>query len=198
MNDLTDNEKRDLVNREVTLAYSKMLQDEKRITSYNYKYFSDLLSFCLEQFLTKKTLDYQYKVAVVDKALLNYMGKSMALNLKSKSSPYWNQVRKASYNFRGVYEAEYENSTYKTVNFDLEELDDNFDLPIHQSDPVECISHAVENLDFYHKAIMLDYYFNNMTYNEMNKKYNITLISLKKAVDQGKQLIKEQCQHFHL
>lgn len=198
MNDLTDNEKRDLINREVTLAYPKMLQDERRITSYNYKYFSDLLSFCLEQFLTKKTLDYQFKVCCIDKALLNYMGKSMSLNLKSKSSPYWTQVRKASYNFRGVYEAEYENSPYKPIDFDPDELDENFDLPINKTNPVECVAYAVEHLDYYHKAIINDYYFNNMTYNEMHKKYGITLINLKKAVDKGKQIIKEQCQHFNL
>jgi hypothetical protein len=47
--DLTEDEMRDMINREITLAYPKMLLDEKRITSYNYHLYSDLLSFVLAE-----------------------------------------------------------------------------------------------------------------------------------------------------
>jgi hypothetical protein len=66
VDELTDEEMRVMINIKITLAYPKMMLDEKRITSYNYHLYSDLLSFCMEQFLIKKSLDYQYKVCVTD------------------------------------------------------------------------------------------------------------------------------------
>jgi hypothetical protein len=64
VDELTDNEKRDMINIAIAKHYAKMLKDERRITSYNYHLYSDLLSFCMEQFLCKKNIDYQYKVCV--------------------------------------------------------------------------------------------------------------------------------------
>ena len=70
MNNLTDDEKRALVDREITLAYPKMYKDFLRITGYNNEQWEDLLPFCISEFLTKKPIDYQYQVSVIDKKLL--------------------------------------------------------------------------------------------------------------------------------
>jgi hypothetical protein len=197
---LTDDEKRDLINHAITRHYSKMLKDERRITSYNYHIYSDLLSFCLEQFLTKKPLEYQFQCAVIDDKILNYMGRSMSLNLKSSSSPYWNQVRKQSYNFRGVYlvETDAKEKLRRVDKEELDHIDETFDLPLHQIDPVECINHAIDNLNFYYKALVNEYFINELTYVAIHKKYGISVANVKKAIEEGKQLIKQQCQHFNL
>lgn len=200
-NNLTEDEMREMVNRKVTQKYEKLLKDCKQITTSNYhKYGEDLLAYCLEKFLLDKPIKYQFTVAVIDDKLPNYMGRAMSLNLKSSSSPFWAKYRREGYNSRGSYLVEYgDKEKQHQVPLDqLMMINENFDLPEHKTDAVECVSYALENLDFYHKALMIDYYYNNMTYVQMHKKYGITLINLKKAIDTGQQLIKEQCQHFHL
>jgi hypothetical protein len=182
--ELTDDEKRDLINHAINKHYPKMLLDEKRITSYNYHLYSDLLSFCMEQFLCKKPLDYQYKVCVTDDAILNYMGRSMSLNLRSSSSPYWSHIRKDSYNYRGVYLAETDKA-YITGQYD--------EITIQVDTDFECMLIQLEKLDFYHKPLIIDYYIQGMTYIQLNKKYGISLKHLKTAIEEGLSIIRTEC-----
>ena len=182
--ELTVDEKREMINIFITKHYPKLLKDEKRITSYNYHLYSDLLSFCMEQFLTKKPIDYQYKVCVTDDAILNYMGRSMSLNLRSSTSPYWNYIRKQSYNYRGVYLAETDKSY---INRDYDEIE----IPI--DDDFECMLVQLNKLDFYHKPLLTDYYINNMTFTQLNKKYGISLRHLRTAIDEGLSIIRTEC-----
>ena len=183
--DLTDNEKRDLINRAITKAYPKMLQDYKRISGYNSQQFEELLPFCLEEFLCKKDLDYQFKVCVTDNAILNYMGRSMSLNLKSSSSPYWNKIRKQSYNYRGVYLAETEDAYIKR-EYDV--INDP-----SETDNYDCMLIQLNKLNFYYKPLVTDYFINGMTYQQMYKKYNINPRNLKIAIDEGLEIIRQEC-----
>ena len=187
IDELTEDEMRDMINREITLAYPKMCKDEKRITSYNYHLYSDLLSFCMEQFLSKKTLVYQYKVCVEDDAILNYMGRAMSLNLRSSTSPYWSHIRRDSYNFRGLYLAE-SDKDYITGNYDI--------IQEQEMDNYSCMLQALEQLDFYHKPLLTDYYLHGLNYSQLNKKYGISPNHLKKAIDKGISIIRQQCKQF--
>ena len=184
VDELTDDEKRDMINHAITKHYPKMLKDEQRITSYNYHLYSDLLSFCMEQFLTKKPLDYQYKVTVTDDAILNYMGRSMSLNLRSSSSPYWNQIRKQSYNYRGVYLAETDKAY---INGDYDEI------TVVEDADYDCMLTQLNKLDFYHKPLLTDYYLKGMTYEQLNKKYGIALRHLSQAINKGLEIIRTEC-----
>jgi len=187
MNDLTEEEMRVFINSAITKAYPKMRKDEKRITSYNYHLYSDLLSFCLEQFLCKKPIDYQFKVCVTDDAILNFMGRSMSLNLRSSTSPYWSHIRRDSYNYRGLYLAE-SDKDYVTGNYDI--------IQEQEMDNQDCVLQALEQLDFYHKPLLTDYYLNGLNYSQLNKKYNISPNHLKKAIDKGISIIRQQCKQF--
>ena len=181
---LTEDEMRDMINREITLAYPKMCKDEKRITSYNYHLYSDLLSFVLAEFLGKKSIQYQFQVCCINKKVLNYMGRSMSLNLRSSTSPYWSHIRKDSYNYRGIYLAETDKSY---VNGDYDEI------TINEDDDYSCMLIQLEKLDFYHKPLIIDYYLKNMTYDQLNKKYGIALRHLRQAINEGLQIIKTEC-----
>ena len=187
VDELTDDEKRDMVNIAITKHYPKMLKDEKQITSYNYHLYSDLLSFCMEQFLCKKPIDYQFKVCVTDDAILNYMGRSMGLNLRSSTSPYWSHIRKDSYNYRGLYLVE-SDKDYTKGNYDI--------IREQEMDNQDCVLQALEQLDFYLKPLLTDYYLNGLNYSQLNKKYNISPNHLKKAMDEGLDIIKQQCKQF--
>jgi hypothetical protein len=183
---MTDLQKRRAIDAKITQHYQKMSQDEKRITSYNYEQFSDLLSFCLEQFLTKKSLEYQYQVSCVDDALPNYMGRSMSLNLKSSTSPYWNQIRRQSYNYRGVYLTEDHKISY--LNGDYDVIHDNEEI-----DDFECMMKQVDKLDFYHKPLLTDYYINGLNFTQMNTKYGISTRHLRRAIDEAIEIIRKAC-----
>jgi len=182
--DLTEDEMRDMVNYEITKAYPKMQEDEKRITSYNYHLYSDLLSFVLAEFLSKKDIYYQYKVCCIDKKILNYIGRSMSLNLRSSSSPYWNQIRKQSYNYRGVYLVETEQAYIKREYDEIE---------VQEDTDYECMLIQLEKLDFYHKPLLIDYYIKGMTYIQLNKKYGIALRHLREAINKGLEIIRTEC-----
>ena len=184
IDDLTEDEMRDMINREITLAYPKMLKDERQITSYNYHLYSDLLSFVLAEFLGKKSIQYQFQVCCINKKVLNYMGRSMSLNLRSSTSPYWSHIRKDSYNYRGIYLAETDKSY---VNGDYDEI------TINEDDDYSCMLIQLEKLDFYHKPLIIDYYLKNMTYDQLNKKYGIALRHLRQAINEGLQIIKTEC-----
>jgi hypothetical protein len=184
VDELTDDEKRDMINIAISKHYPKMLLDEKRITSYNYHLYSDLLSFCLEEFLCKKDINYKYKVCVTDDAILNYMGRSMSLNLRSSTSPYWSHIRRDSYNYRGLYLAETDKAY---INGDYDEIS------VRQDDDYDCMLIQLEKLDFYHKPLIIDYYIKGMTYEQLNKKYNIALRHLRQAINEGLQIIKTEC-----
>jgi hypothetical protein len=184
IDELTEDEMRDMINREITLAYPKMLLDEKRITSYNYHLYSDLLSFVLAEFLGKKSIQYQFQVCCINKKVLNYIGKSMSLNLRSSSSPYWNQIRKQSYNYRGVYLAETDQA-YITGQYD--------EITIAEDADFECMLIQLEKLDFYHKPLLVDYYIQGMTFIQLNKKYGISLRHLREAINKGLEIIRTEC-----
>jgi hypothetical protein len=189
--ELTDKQKRDAINEAITRHYPKMLQDEKRITSYNSENWNDLLSFCLTDLLTKKSLDYIYELTVVNNKLPNYMGRSMSLNLKSKTSPYWFQIRKYTYNTRGSYIVDYDEFD-KHEHFELSDPD----LTLEQLNPHECMLAALEKIDFYHRQLVTDFYLNGMTYKDIHKKYGITINSVRRDIKQGIQLIQQHCSHF--
>ena len=186
--ELTQEDKTREINETIKRVYPKMIADFNRITTYNRKQYEDLLPFCLAELLGKKSIDYQYQLICVDKKLANYIGRSMSLNIRSNTSPFWQHYRRETYVSRGVY---------LTDNEDLGEYQsDDFDLPIEKQNPRECMHYAIEHMDFYHKAIITDYYLNDMTYNELHDKYGITLASLKKAVNTAIKLIQKNYNQF--
>ena len=138
----------------------------------------------MEQFLCKKDINYIFKVCVTDDAILNYMGKSMSLNLRSSTSPYWSHIRRDSYNYRGLYLAETDKAY---VNGDFDEIS------VNQDDDFGCMLIQLEKLNFFYKPLVTDYYLKGMTYAQLNKKYNISLKHLRTAIDEGLQIIKTEC-----
>jgi hypothetical protein len=188
---LTEEEKKQEIDREVTRCYPKMYADSLRITGFGHKKFQDLLPFVISEFLTKKDINYQYKVCCIDKKLLNYIGRSMSLNLKSSTSTYWNKYRKEGYNSRGSYLVEYDE--FNTYEWD-EVVDP--DRRVEDMNPGECLHAAIDKLDFYFKPLIMDYYLHNLTLKDMNEKYGIPLNSLRKDIKKGVKLIQKHCSNW--
>ena len=196
MNELTAEEMRTMINLKVTQVYPKLLKDAKQVSGYNFnQYGYDLLYYTLEKFLCDKPVEYQYKVAITDNKLANYIGRAMSTHIKSSTSSFWHKYRKEAYNSRGVYEAEYRTEdTPKTLEYSPDYINEDFDSPYLSNDLGECVVWALNNIHWYYRQILTDYYIENLTYMQIHKKYNISLNSIAQDIKKGHKLIKELCQ----
>ena len=157
------------------------------------KYGEDLLAHCLEDFLVNKSIDYQYKVAIKDNKLVNYIGYSMGIAIKSSSSPFWFKYRKEAYNSRGIYLVEDGREEIDPLVEIGEEMDVEFDSPAYVKNDLDCVRYALEQLHWYDKVLIDDYFIKGLTYQDMHKKYNISLNSLKKDINKALVKIKNIC-----
>jgi hypothetical protein len=194
---MTDSEKREQINAKVTQWYPKMYKDSMQISGTNFeKYGNDLLAYCLEDFLCNKDLDYQYKVSCIDDKLVNYIGRSMALQIKSSSSPFWFKYRKEGYNSRGIYLVEDGKEELDPLIEMGEEMDVEFDSPAYVKNDLDCVRYALEQLHWYDSHLINDYFIKGLTYQDMHIKYGITLNSLKKDINSALKNIKKLCSHI--
>jgi len=189
--DLSEEQIKREINTYVKKHWDKMVADSKRVAGANYDvYGKDLLAFCLSELLTKKSLEYQYKLIVEDNRLPNYIGRAMALNIKSHTSPFYSQYRRYTLKQVGTLSLtpDIEDNFPYLYNYQEDLL-----TPKHLQTPEDCVMHALQHLDFYHQRLVTEYYLNGMSYLQMNKKYRISLNSLKKDIAKGIELIKEHC-----
>ena len=191
---MTEEEMRKQINAKVTQWYPKMYRDSMQISGANFeKYGDDLLAFVLEDFLCNKDLKYQYKVAVQDNKLPNYIGYSMGLQIKSSSSPFWFRYRKEGYNSRGIYLVEDGREEIDPLVEIGEEMDVEFDSPAYVKNDLDCVRYALEQLHWYDKILIEEYYIKGLTFRDMHKKYNIRLNSLQKDINSALAKIKNIC-----
>jgi len=192
---MTDSEKREQINAKVALWYQKMYRDSKQISGTNFeKYGNDLLAYCLEDFLCNKDIEYQYKVAVEDDKLVNYIGRSMSLQIKSSTSPFWFKYRKQGYNSRGIYLIEDGREEIDPlIEIGVDEIDDEFDSPAYIKNNLDCLRYALENIHWYDKILIEEYYIKGMTFRDLHVKYNISLNSLKKDINKALDKIRKIC-----
>lgn len=187
---MTDEQKKIEINKAITRAYPKMVADANRICGYNAdRWADDLLSHCLTDFITKKKIDYQYKVAVKDNKLPNYMGLAMSQQVRSGTSTFYNTYRKFLYGTRGVYEAEYnQNAEY----YDDPKL---MELP-QESNPIDCIEWALEQLHPYERTLLRKKYYEGWTWNDIRDYYGLPTNSANRDVKKAYKKIKELCNQF--
>lgn len=191
---MSEEEMRKEINAKVALWYPKMVKDSKQIAGANFdKYGEDLLAHCLEDFLVNKSIDYQYKVAIKDNKLVNYIGYSMGIAIKSSSSPFWFKYRKEAYNSRGIYLVEDGREEIDPLIEMGEEMDVEFDSPAYVKNDLDCVRYALEQLHWYDSHLINDYFIKGLTYQDMHKKYNISLNSLKKDINKALVKIKNIC-----
>jgi hypothetical protein len=191
---MTEGKMKQLVEAKINQYYAKMVADSKRISGTNFdKYGEDLLAHCLEDFLINKPVKYQYKVAIEDNKLPNYIGFSMAMQIKSNTSPFWSKYRKDMYNNRGIYLAE-DGSVEIDPSIEVgEEIDTDFDTPAYLKNDLDCVRFALNKIHWYNKTLVEQYFLNGMTYKDLNEKYNISMNSLKKDIDKGLKEIRKIC-----
>ena len=179
------------VNKKIEEHWDKMVADSKQVAGYNYdKYGEDLLMFTLSEFLNKKPIEYQYKVAVTDNKLPNYIGRAMSLQIRSSTSMFWRYYRKGAYNSRGVYEAEH------VENEDLYDSD-YLMSPDKEKSAYDCMMWVMKNeLDWYEKVIIEEIYLNKTPKKVFREKYGLPNNSFNKDLKKTITKFRKLCSQF--
>lgn len=121
------------------------------------KWYKDALVHVVEEFL-RRDIDKQWKV-FTDGKFENYMTRAMAIAVKSGTSSFYHRYRKKERSGRELL-PEYD---YGLYHHDAEEEELKRE---HISDRIK---EAIEELDFYDKYLITQYYFNNLSSKEIGE-----------------------------
>ena len=113
-----------------------------------------------------------------------YILSGAGMQLRSSTSPFYLRIRKHK-SFARENGLPGSNSNI----FDTGEVYEEYDESLYQ-----CFKREMENLQWYQKTIMDEYWFQNMTLEEMRAKYNISKRHLVKDLNQAIYDIREACE----
>jgi len=166
---LSDTEKKAIIDKELTLIYPALVINSERICSYmKDSWAQDLLTIIIEYFL-KMDIEKQYTIVTTPSkkasSLEKYLTRSMALSVKSGTSPFYRTIRMKMEKHRELL-----------VDYDYSLMigNEDPDAEDHWEDKLQALGPAVANLDFYDKYIITEHYFKQQTLLEISTKTQIT------------------------
>jgi hypothetical protein len=140
------------------------------------EYGPELLHFVVLE-LYNKTPEYK-KQLLEDKKVPYWLLTSSGLQLRSGSSPFYRQIRSNRMSARSGGEdlgfAEYEP---------------------YDGELYDCFISGMDNLDFYHRRLLEEKYFNQLTFTDISRKYQIAINHLKRDIYMALQMIRDHCKH---
>jgi DNA-directed RNA polymerase specialized sigma subunit len=143
------------------------------------QFHDDLIQIVVEQFLTRSLI--QQKQMLDDNVVSNYLLVSAVRHLQSSTSPFYNIVRKERMKSR---------SGAMPENSDEDEPGAN---PFEQYDWYQCFKREIDKMSFYHRQLLTDKYQDCLTFEEIQKKYNITKNSLVHDIKSALQFLRCRC-----
>ena len=112
-----------------------------------------------------------------DNKLENYILRTCSMQLRSSTSPFYREARRFKLQVRsGAMPEMFDDFTY---------LEDN--------ELYECMIRELNNIHWYYKKLVEEKWFNNMTYQDIRKKYGITLASIRTDLNIAYNLLREKC-----
>lgn len=161
------------MNKEINETYPKLLQNATKICR-NRKIAEEVLQMVMLSFLE---MDEERKINIIENGMLeNFITKSVALNFHSSTSPYHRLHRKRKHN----------------ELFDVHSQDsEEWRLLFHER--CDCVKGAVEEMFWYNKVLIEEKFYQGLTYQQLHKKYNISLNALVRDIKEGLLMIKEKC-----
>ena len=162
---LSDTQKKAIIDKELTSIYPALVINSERICSYMKDSWSqDLLTIIIEYFL-KMDIEKQYEIVTTPSkkasSLEKYLTRSMALSVKSGTSPFYRTHRMIM-----------EKNRELLPDYDYSAMIGNEDPDgeDHWEDKLQALGPAVANLDFYDKYIITEHYFKQKTLLEISTK----------------------------
>lgn len=166
---LSDTQKKAIIDKELTSIYPALVINSERICSYMKDSWSqDLLTIIIEYFL-KMDIEKQYTIVTTPSKkaspLEKYLTRSMALSVKSGTSPFYRTHRMIMEKNRELL---------PDYDYSLMIGNEDPDAENHWEDKLQALGPAVANLDFYDKYLITEHYFKQQTLLEISVKTQIT------------------------
>jgi len=186
---LSNTEKKAIIDKELTFIYPALVINSERICSYmKDSWAQDLLTIIIEYFL-KMDLDKQYTIVTTPSknasSLEKYLTRSMALSVKSGTSPFYRTHRMIM-----------EKNRELLPNYDYSAMigNDDPEAENHWEDKLQSLGPAVDTLNYYDKYIITEHYFKQQTLEDISKKTQIQQqrlsTDIKKALEKLKTKLK--------
>jgi hypothetical protein len=158
----TDAEKHEIINDAISGMYEQLQGNATNVCTYNSDMWAEnLLADTLERYL-KRPIDAKWKIFMQGK-LERYLTAAMSLALRSSTSPFFHKYRK-------VYT--------KIVDKPLIPDGGSWEIGDTKSDiklkvAAEIAGEAVDELHFYSRQLIKDYFYSGLNLTQMGEKYNI-------------------------
>jgi len=114
-----------------------------------------------------------------------YVLSSAGLSLRSKTSPFYNKIRKHKMYSR-------ENGLAGSDSNIFERIDDTGETLIECY--YSCMLREIENLHWYNKTLLKEYWIDGETLDTLHAKYKISKLHLTKDLNKGIKTIREKCE----
>ena len=167
----TDKEKHQIINDAITEMYIQLQGNATNVATYNS-----------DRFL-KRPIKDKWKIFMQGK-LERYLTSAMSLALRSSTSPFFHKYRKV---YTRVVDKE-----LKSDGGAWEIIEDGDDKFLHEA--AEIAGKAVDELHFYDRQLIKDYYYSGYNLTEIGEKYNINAQrvgrDIKKALKKLEQILK--------
>ena len=183
--DYTDKQKHEIINDAISGMYRQLQGNATNVATYNSdKWAENLLSDTLERFL-KRPIEDKWKIFMEGK-LERYLTAAMSLALRSSTSPFFHRYRK-------VY--------IRTVDTHLQSDGGEWEIDDSGEDKAlklaaEKTGNAVDELHFYDRQLIKDYFYSGYNLTEIGEKYNINAQrvgrDIKKALRKLEEILKDR------
>ena len=181
---LTKEEK--LVRKAISDIYPQLVINSRNVCGAAYdKHGHDLLAMSIEMYL-EKPIEYQLKV-INDKKLVNFLTYIMNFQLKHATTRFYHQYRKHN---------EKQRNWLDNYTYELDMMEEGVPFSDEVSDVMQCIEHMRKELNPYEGMLITEYVLNGLTFEEINKKYNIAYYHLKRDLEEVLLNIKKTCGHL--
>jgi hypothetical protein len=144
------------------------------------EYAGDLLSVCTESFLTRSPEQQQQMLD--DDKIGNYILYCCGFQLKSGSSPFYNQFRKHKFSVRSGWEG-------------LDDRSYERDLQLDETELYQCYKQARSEMHWYYNKLLEMKWDDGLSYAQIREKTGITLNSVQKDISLAYNIIRQKCSH---
>ena len=180
------------VKEQLTLIYPQLQINCKNVCGAGFNTWGeDLLAMSLEIFL-EKPIEYQLKV-IEDGKLENFITYVMNLQLKSGSSRFYHQYRKASEKSRELYDNyNYRKELYMESPFKSPDI-----IPDEPDELMECLKAQQDKLDPFEKMVLQRHMVNGERAIDLSSEFDIpyhTFLYTKKLITEK---LSKACRHLY-
>jgi len=180
MSELTDEEKKKILDKELTKIYPQLVINMTKVCGYNAPLWADdLLVVGLEYWLAKP-LEQQWKTHL-DGKIENFITYICSVQVRSGGSRFYTQYRKPSIQSRELFD------NYKYVAD--EDIEEEYGLVI------DCMKKQIELLNPYEKMLIEEKIIQGRSYAYINQKYNIHNGHLLRDIKRIVKQIRTKCKH---